>query len=149
MRSPSFGAGWLARAASEPRSARADQLAIANGLGSLLGASWLAVRRAPLIAPSAAAVVLIVISWPSQDNGRAIDAMHGPAVLLACAWAGTTEDPDGEVIAASPYPMRVRVAARLAVGLAVVLPIYLIGVSSRADGSGRHHTWSSKRSATR
>jgi hypothetical protein len=95
--------------------------------GPLLSASWLAVRRAPLIAPSLAAIVLVAATWPWQDSGRATDVLNGLAVLLACAWAGTTDDPAGEIAAASPYPLRVRATARLAVGLAGVIPIYVVG----------------------
>jgi hypothetical protein len=94
---------------------------------ALLRASWLAVRRAPLLAPCLAAVVLVIFTWPWQDEGRAVEMMHGLAVLLACAWAGTTDDPTGEVAAATPYPARIRVAARLLVGLTLVLPLYLAG----------------------
>jgi hypothetical protein len=100
----------------------------AAAAGPLLAASWLAVRRAPLVAPSLAAVVLVVATWPWQDSGHSVGVLNGLAVLLACAWAGTTDDPAGEVAAASPYPMRVRATARLAVGLAVVVPVYLLGV---------------------
>jgi hypothetical protein len=94
---------------------------------ALLTASWLAVRRVPLLAPTGAAVLLVVLTWPWQDTGTAIPAMNGLAILLACAVAGTIDDPASEIAAASRYPRRTRVAARLAVGLAIVVPVYLAG----------------------
>jgi hypothetical protein len=94
---------------------------------ALLTASWLAVRRVPLLAPTSAAVLLVVLTWPWQDTGTAIPVMNGLAILLACAWAGTIDDPVSEIAAASRYPRHIRVAARLTVGLAIVVPVYLAG----------------------
>lgn len=94
---------------------------------SLLGASWLAVRRPPLLAPVLAAVLLVTGSLPWQGEGRAVDVLHGLGVLAAVAWAACTDDPAGEVAAATPYPRWLRSAARLVVGLALVLPVYLLG----------------------
>jgi hypothetical protein len=127
MRSMPTGVWLGAATADEPRPGRADLRGPLVAAGPLLAASWLAVRRAPLLAPALAAVVLVAVSWPWQDSGRAIDVLNGLAVLLACAWAGTTDDPAGEVAAAAPYPLGVRATARLVVGLAVVVPIYVVG----------------------
>ena len=111
----------LAVPAPEPGSGLRHEAA-----SSLLGASWRAVRRAPLLAPSAAAVLLVALTIPWQDSWHAVSVMHGVGVLLAAAMASTTDDPTGEVVAASPYPLRVRSAARVVAGLAVTLPVYVL-----------------------
>lgn len=112
-----------------PRAAAAPAASIRRGspgaaAGSLLGASWLVVRRVPLFAPCAAVLVLVVVTWPWLDSGHATEVLHGASVLLACACAGATDDPAGEIAAASPYPARVRTAARLVAALGVIVPVY-------------------------
>ena len=92
---------------------------------ALLTASWLAVRRAPLLAPSVAAVLLVALTIAWQDSSHAVSVVHGVGVLLAAAMASTTDDPSGEVVAASPYPLHVRSAARVVAGLAVAFPVYV------------------------
>ena len=93
---------------------------------SVAAASWSAVRRSRLLVPCAAALALVVGSYPWQDSGQAVPVLHGVAVLLACGWIATTDDPAGEIVAASPYPRRLRTLARMAAGLAVVLPVFVV-----------------------
>jgi hypothetical protein len=97
--------------------------------GSLLAASWLAVRRTPLLVPCGAAVLLVAGTVPWQDSGHAVAVLHGVVVLAACGWVATLDDPAGEVVAASPYPRRRRTLLRMLAGLAVVLPVLALGAS--------------------
>jgi hypothetical protein len=96
---------------------------------SVLGASWFAVRRAPLLVPAAAALLLVAATAPVQDDGHAILVLRGVGVLLACGWVATMDDPCGEVLGASPYPRPVRSLARAAAGLGVVLPVWLLAAT--------------------
>jgi hypothetical protein len=95
--------------------------------GALVGASWLAVRRTPLIVPALAALGLVAVTYPWQESGHAVGVMHGVILLAGAAWAATTDDPSGEVLAGSPFPLRRRACARLVAGLLVVLPVYVVG----------------------
>jgi hypothetical protein len=97
----------------------------AAGPRALLATSWWLVRRRPLLVPLAAAGVLVLGAMPVLDDGYALQVLRGVSVLLACALAATTDDPSGEVAAASPYPRSVRTAARVLAGAAVVLPTWL------------------------
>ncbi len=92
---------------------------------SLLRASWMAVRRAGLLAPVAVAVVLSAATAHLLDDGYGMQVMRGVGVLLACAWVSTMDDPMGEVAAASPYPRSVRALTRAGVGMAVVLAVWI------------------------
>lgn len=94
--------------------------------GSLLRASWFAVRRPPLLVPVAAVLVLVAATAHVQDDGHAVLVLRGVGVLLACAWLTTMDDPAGEVVAASPYPRQVRALTRLAVAVPVVLPTWVL-----------------------
>jgi hypothetical protein len=96
---------------------------------SLLAASWLAVRRGPLLLPAGAAVLLVAATAPWQDSGHAVPVLNGVAVLAACAWVATLDDPAGEVVAASPYSRMRRTLLRMAAGLVVVLPVLALGAS--------------------
>jgi hypothetical protein len=92
---------------------------------SLLAASWFAVRRAPLLVPVLAAVVLVAATVHVQGDGHAVQVLRGVGVLLACGWLSSIDDPVGEVAAASPYPRPVRTLSRVAAGLLPVLPVWL------------------------
>jgi hypothetical protein len=100
-----------------------------RSVAALLGASWLAVARVPLLVPCLAAGLLVVVTYPSQDSGHAVSVMHGVGVLLACACTAMTDDPSGEVAASSPYPVRVRTGARILAGLCVVLPVFVVAAA--------------------
>ena len=91
---------------------------------SLLAASWFAVRRPGLWLPAAAALVLASATVPVLDDGHAIQVLRGAGLLLACAWCAATDDPSGEVAAASPYPRHIRFLARAVAAATVVLPIW-------------------------
>jgi hypothetical protein len=93
----------------------------------LAGSRWM-LRRPPFVIPVIAAVVLVTCSVPILDDGWAMQVLRGVAVLVACAAAATTDDPCGEVLAASPYPRPVRSAARFVVGCAVLLPLWLVAL---------------------
>lgn len=100
---------------------------------ALLAASWRVVRRSGLLIPVAAACVLVTVTVHLFDDGYAAQVLRGVGVLLACAWASAMDDPMGEVAAGSAYPRRVRSAARAAVGLAVVAPLWA-GTALLAEG---------------
>jgi hypothetical protein len=97
---------------------------------SLLAASWLAVRRAPLLVPVLAALALVAATVPVQDDGHAIQVLRGVGVLLAAGWLATMDDPAGEVAAGSPYPRAMRSLARMLAGLAVVVPVWLLAAAT-------------------
>ena len=99
----------------------------AGTLRALLGASWLAVGRAPLLLPAAAALVLSLATLPWQDE-YGTRVLHGVAVLLACALTAATDDPAGEVVAAAPVPRHVRTLHRVIVASAVVVPVAVVAV---------------------
>jgi hypothetical protein len=93
---------------------------------SLLAASWFAVRRAGLLVPAGAALLLIAGTVHVQDDGHAAQVLRGVAILLTCAWVASMDDPAGEVVAASPYPRHVRSLARVTAAASVVLPVWLL-----------------------
>ena len=95
---------------------------------SLLEASWLAVHRPPVLAPLGIAVLVVVATIPWQDGAAGGHVLHGVAVLAACALAGATDDPAAEVVAASPYPRRVRTTARLAVAGSLTAAVVVLAV---------------------
>ena len=86
-------------------------------VATLLASSWWLVRRPGLLVPTGAALLLVLATTPVLDDGWALRVLRGVGVLLACAWVSATDDPAGEVVAASPYPRHVRTLAR--VGAAV------------------------------
>lgn len=94
---------------------------------TLVRASWLAVRRPMLVVPLAAALLLLAATLPVQDRHPAL-VLHGLAVLLAAACAAGTDDPAGEVVAASPYPLGVRAGLRLGLVAVVAAPVWLVGL---------------------
>ena len=91
----------------------------------LVAASWRAVARSALFAPVGIAVLLTVGTAAWLDSGSAVNLLRGAALLLAAGLVTTVDDPTGEVLAASPYPLAVRTATRILVGLAVVVPAWL------------------------
>jgi hypothetical protein len=104
--------------------------------GELLLASARAVRRAAVVGPLGAAVVLVGVATPVLDDGYAMPALRGVSALLAMAVLVTVDDPAGRVLAASPYPLRTRTLARLAAVLAAAVPVWLLAaavVAWRAD----------------
>lgn len=92
---------------------------------SLLAASWFVVRRSGLLVPVAATCVLVAATVHLFDDGYAAQVLRGVGVLLACAWVSTMDDPMGEVAAGSAYPRSLRSATRSAVGLAVLVPLWV------------------------
>lgn len=80
---------------------------------ALLATSWWLVRRPGLLLPAGAALVLVLATTPVLDDGWALRVLRGAGVLLACAWVSATDDPAGEVVAASPYTRHVRTLARV------------------------------------
>jgi hypothetical protein len=94
---------------------------------SLLEGSWLAIRRAPVLAPLGVALLLVVGTVPWLDT-HGVQVLHGVAVLAACALAGATDDPAAEVVAAAPYPRWVRTGARLATATALTMPVVVLAV---------------------
>lgn len=92
---------------------------------SLTAASWRVVRRSGLLLPVAAAGVLVAATVHLFDDGYAAQVLRGVGLLLACAWVSTQDDPMGEVAAGSPYPRAVRSLARAAVGLVLLLPLWV------------------------
>lgn len=95
---------------------------------SLIAASWFAVRRAGLVVPATAAVVLVAGTAHVQEV-HAVQVLRGVAVLLACALVSAMDDPAGEVVAASPYPRRVRSLFRATAAGFVVLPVWVLAAT--------------------
>jgi hypothetical protein len=96
---------------------------------SLVAASWLAVRRPPLLVPLGVAVLVVGGTVPLLDDGYATEVLHGVGLLVACAMAGATDDPSAEVVAAAPRPRWVRTLARLLVGVVPALLVLLVAVA--------------------
>ena len=94
---------------------------------TVLNASWWLVRRPGLLVPAGAALVLVLATAPVLDDGWAMRVLRGVGLLLACAWVSATDDPAGEVVAASPYPRHVRTLARV---LAALPPLVLVWVAA-------------------
>ena len=92
---------------------------------SLLASSWWLVRRPGLLVPAAAALVLVLATAPVIDDGWALQVLRGVGVLLACAWVTATDDPVGEVVAASPYPRHVRALARVGASFPPLLAVWV------------------------
>ena len=98
-------------------------------VASLLASSWWLVRRPGLLVPAGAALVLVLATAPVLDDGWGLQVLRGVGVLLACAWVTATDDPVGEVVAASPYPRHVRTLARVG---ASSLPVLAVWVAAAA-----------------
>jgi hypothetical protein len=85
-----------------------------------------------------ATLVLVAVSWPTLDDGHALLVMRGVAVLLAAACLLSVDDPPGEVLAASPYPVGVRVGTRVLTGLPWVVAVWAAAitlVAVRSEGT--------------
>lgn len=100
--------------------------AVPRDLRAVVAVSWWLVRRPGLVTPAAAALVLLVATAPVLDDGYGLQVLRGVSLLLAAALAAATDDPSGEVLAASPYPRSVRSGARVLAALGVVLPVWLL-----------------------
>lgn len=96
---------------------------------AVLAGSRLPVLRAPFLTLTAVAVVLVAGTVHLLDDGYALTVVRGVTVVLAAALALTTDDPAGEVLAAAPVPRATRTLARVAVGLAVVVPVWVVSVA--------------------
>jgi len=94
-------------------------------LASLLTSSWWLVRRPGLLVPGGAALVLVLATTPVLGDGWALQVLRGVGVLLACAWVTATDDPAGEVVAASPYPRPVRTLARVGASFPPLLAVWV------------------------
>lgn len=99
---------------------------------SLITASWTVVRRSGLLIPIAATCLLVAATVHLFDDGYAAQVLRGVGVLLACGWVSSMDDPMGEVAAGSRYPRSVRSLTRAAVGLAVIVPLWL-GIAVLGD----------------
>jgi hypothetical protein len=73
--------------------------------------------------------LLTLATVPFLSAGNAHQVRTGVATLLACALAGTAEDPAGEVAAASPRPRWLRCGTRLLLGLALALPMAILSLA--------------------
>ncbi len=75
---------------------------------------WRALPRLSVLGGCAAAGILGTAAWRALDEPPgALMVLRGAAVLLACAVACAVDDPSGDVLAASPTPLRRRVGMRL------------------------------------
>jgi len=92
---------------------------------TVLATSWWLVRRPGLLVPAGTALALALATTPVLDDGWAPRVLRGVGVLLACAWVSATDDPAGEVVAASPYPRRVRTLARVGAALPPLLAVWV------------------------
>jgi hypothetical protein len=95
-------------------------------VASLLASSWWLVRRPGLLLLAGAALVLALATAPVLDDGWALRVLRGVGVLLACAWVGATDDPAGEVVAASPYPRHVRTLARVGAAFPPLVAVWAL-----------------------
>lgn len=95
-------------------------------VATLLRSSWWLVRRPGLLLPAGAALLLVLATAPVVDDGWALRVLRGVGVLLACAWAGATDDPAGEVVAASPYPRHVRALARVGAAFPPLVAVWAV-----------------------
>lgn len=103
----------------------------------LLGVSWRAIKRGPLLLAIVAAGVLVGATTPILDDGYAISVLRGAAIVLAGGLAIALDDPAADLLAASPTTMAQRWAARLglAIGLVTVCwALLLAWVSGVAGG---------------
>ena len=75
---------------------------------------WRALPRLSVVGGCAAAGILGGAAWRALDEPpTALMVLRGAAVLLACAVAFAVDDPAGDVLAASPTPLRRRVGLRI------------------------------------
>jgi hypothetical protein len=94
--------------------------------GALWRASWRRVRGPAFLVAVALAAVLVGATAGVLDDGYGLRVLRGAGVLLACAWALTTDDPAGEVAGATPYGRPRRTLARVAVAVAVLVPVWTV-----------------------
>lgn len=104
---------------------------------ALVRASWRVVVRPHLLGPTGAALVLCLATVPVQDDGHAVLVLRGVGLLLAFALVAATDDPAAEVAAATPRTRAARTLTRLGVGLAVVVPVWVVAaVVARTRDAG-------------
>ena len=93
--------------------------------GLLLRASLRALPRRAVALHLTAALALVVVTWNGlDDDGVAVMALRGVAVLLAAALALAVDEATAPLLDATPTPMAQRAAARLFLCAAVVLPMW-------------------------
>ncbi len=86
---------------------------------------WLALPRPSVLGGCAAAGLLGVAAWRALDEPTgALMVLRGTAVLLACAVAFAVDDPAGDVLAASPTPLRRRFGMRILLAGALALAVW-------------------------
>lgn len=86
---------------------------------------WHALPRGSVLGGCAAAGILGGIAWRTLDEPPgAVMVLRGAAVLLACAVAFAVDDPAGDVLAASPTPLRRRVGLRILLAGAVAAAVW-------------------------
>jgi hypothetical protein len=95
----------------------------------LMVASARALRRDAVMGPVLAAVLLVLLTLPVLDDGFALQALRGIGVVLGLAVAVAVDDPAGTVLAASPFSAARRIAARVAVVLALAVPVWCVTAS--------------------
>lgn len=86
---------------------------------------WQALPRPSVLGGCAAAGLLGAAGWRALDEPQgALMVLRGAAVLLACAVAFAVDDPSGDVLAASPTPLRRRVGLRILLAVAVAAAVW-------------------------
>lgn len=94
-------------------------------------ASVHALPRRAVALPVLAAAALVAGSWQALDHdSAAVLVLRGVAVLLATALAWTVDEPPAQLLDATPTPLRHRLAARLALCGALVVPAWLVAMAT-------------------
>lgn len=90
----------------------------------LYAASARALRRDAVGGPVVVAALLALLTLPVIDDGYALQVLRGVGVVLGLAVVVAVDDPAGTVLAASPFSAARRTLARVAVVLAVAVPVW-------------------------
>lgn len=79
----------------------------------------------------AAAAALVAVSWPGlDDQGLAVLVLRGVAVVLATALALAVDEPSAALLDATPTSLAERLAVRLGLCAAVVVPAWLLALAA-------------------
>lgn len=98
----------------------------AAATGPLVRASFLLLRQPTVLVPAAASLLLPGLMIGVLDTPAVLTILRWTGVLLACVLIAAVDDPSGEVLAASPYPRAVRVAARVGPAVAFAVAVWAL-----------------------
>lgn len=95
----------------------------------LLGVSWRALKRGPLLLSVVSAVILTGATTAVVDEGYAVQVLRGVALLLAGGLVVVLDDPAADVLAASPTPLARRWLARLMPAITLAAGAWALAVA--------------------